>query len=99
MTPHPTPQLKHEIKQLIIDALALPDITPGQIVDDANLFAGENSLGIDSVDALEIVVALQNRYGVRIDDKNPGRFIIQSVDTIAAFIARERTPPPASEQE
>lgn len=89
MTQKVTPQLKQEIKELIIDALALPDITPDQIIDSANLFEGEDSLGIDSVDALEIVMALQNRYGVRIDDKNPGRFIIQSVDTIASFVARE----------
>jgi acyl carrier protein len=85
-----TPELKQEIKELIIEALKLSDITPADIKDDASLFEGEDSLNIDSVDALEIVMALQRKYGVRIDDKNPGRFIIKSVDTIADFVARER---------
>jgi acyl carrier protein len=85
-----TPELKQEIKELIIEALKLSDITPADIKDDASLFEGEDSLNIDSVDALEIVMALQRKYGVRIDDKNPGRFIIKSVDTIADFVAREK---------
>ncbi len=85
-----TPELKHEIKELIIEALKLPDVTPEDIDDAASLFEGDNSLQIDSVDALEIVMALQRKYGVRIDDKNPGRFIIKSVDTIADFVAKER---------
>jgi acyl carrier protein len=93
-----TPELKHEIKELIIDALKIPDVkpeeiedsaSPEEIEDSASLFEGENSLQIDSVDALEIVMALQRTYGVHIDDKNPGRFIIKSVDTIAEFVARE----------
>lgn len=84
-----TPELKHEIKELIIEALKLPDVTPEDIDSSASLFEGENSLQIDSVDALEIVMALQRTYGVHIDDKNPGRFIIKSVDTIAEFVANE----------
>ena len=86
-----SPELKQEIKELIIDTLKLPDVKPEDIKDDANLFEGENSLGIDSVDALEIVMALQRKYDVRIDDKNPGRFIIQSIDTIAGFVSKERS--------
>jgi acyl carrier protein len=84
-----TPELKHEIKEMIIEALKLPDVTPEDIEDSASLFEGDNSLQIDSVDALEIVMALQRKYGVHIDDKNPGRFIIKSVDTIAEFVAQE----------
>ena len=85
-----TAELKQEIKELIIDSLKIPDVKPEEIDDDASLFEGENSLQIDSVDALEIVMALQRAYGVHIDDKNPGRFIIKSVSTIADFVARER---------
>jgi acyl carrier protein len=88
-----TPELKLEIKKLIIEALKIPDVKPEEIDDAASLFEGENKLQIDSVDALEIVMALQRTYGVRIDDKNPGRFIIKSVDTIAEFVARERATP------
>lgn len=79
--------LKREIKQLIIETLHFEDVTPEQIVDGASLFVEEEGgLGIDSVDALEIVAALQRRYGVHIDDQNIGRFIIRSVDTIAEFV-------------
>lgn len=90
MAAEPTPELKQEIKELIIDALKIPDVKPEDIDDSASLFEGENSLQIDSVDALEIVMALQRKYGVRIDDQNPGRFIIRSVDTIADFVAKEK---------
>jgi acyl carrier protein len=84
-----TPELKHEIKELIIESLKLPDVKPEDIDDSASLFEGESSLQIDSVDALEIVMALQRKYKVHIDDKNPGRFVIRSVDTIAEFVAKE----------
>ena len=89
MSHTPTPELKREIKALIIETLKLPDIKPEDISDSASLFEENNALKIDSVDALEIVMALQRKYGVHIDDKNPGRFIIKSVDTIAEFVARE----------
>ena len=89
MSAEPTPELKHEIKELIIESLKIPDVKPEDIDNAASLFEGENSLQIDSVDALEIVMALQRKYGVRIDDKNPGRFVIKSVDTIAEFVAKE----------
>lgn len=89
MAGEPTAELKHEIKELIIDSLKIPDVKPEDIDSAASLFEGENSLQIDSVDALEIVMALQRKYGVHIDDKNPGRFVIKSVDTIAEFVARE----------
>jgi acyl carrier protein len=85
-----TPELKLEIKKLILDALKLPDVKPEAIKDDISLFEGGNAIQIDSVDALEIVMALQRKYGVHIDDKNPGRFVIKSVDTIAEFIAKEQ---------
>lgn len=56
--------LKLEIKQLIIDSLMLEDITPSQIDDDAPLFV--DGLGLDSIDALELGVALQKKYGIQI---------------------------------
>jgi acyl carrier protein len=84
----PTPELKLEIKHLIVDTLKIPDIQPEKIGDAESLFEG--NLGIDSVDALELVMALQRKYGVHIDDQNLGRFIIKSVDTIAEFVAKEQ---------
>ena len=86
----PSKKLKQEIKELIIESLKIPDITPDEIQDSASLFEENNALQIDSVDALEIVMALQRKYGVHIDDQNLGRFIIKSVDTIAEFVAKEQ---------
>lgn len=82
-----SPELKKEIKQLLIQTLVLEDILIEDIQDDILLFDPKEGLGIDSVDALELVVALQKKYSVRIDDQNQGRFIIKSVATIADFIA------------
>jgi len=84
-----SPQLKLEIKKLIVEALKITDVAAEAIKDDLSLFEGGNTIQIDSVDALEIVMALQRTYKVHIDDQNVGRFIIKSVDTIAEFIAKE----------
>jgi len=81
-------ELKQEIKELIIESLNIPDVDPQDIEDDTSLFEDEN-LGLDSIDGLEIVMALQEKYGVRIDDQNQARFILKSINTIAEFIARE----------
>jgi acyl carrier protein len=83
--------LKKEIKVLIIETTKIPDIQPEDIIDDAPLF-GEG-LGLDSIDSLEIVLALQQKYGVGIDDQNLARFILQSIDTIADFIQKEKLKP------
>jgi acyl carrier protein len=85
----PSPQLKQDIKKLIIDALKLSDVKPEDIADGALLFENNPVLQIDSVDALEIIVALQRTYSVHIDDRNLSRFIIRSVDSIAEFIGGE----------
>ncbi|MFH0867479.1 MAG: phosphopantetheine-binding protein [Bacteroidota bacterium] len=82
-------ELKREIKVLIIEATQIPEITPEDIIDDAPLF-GEG-LGLDSIDSLEIVLALQRKYDVEINDQNLALFILQSVNTIADFIQKEKT--------
>ncbi len=89
MTVESTPELKMEIKKLLLEALKINDVNPEQIDDEKSLFEGENVLQLDSVDALEIVMALQRKYNVHIDNKNPVRFIMQSVKSIADFIANE----------
>ena len=80
--------LKQEIKILIIEATQIPDVKPEDIIDDAPLF-GEG-LGLDSIDSLEIVLALQSKYNVSINDQNLARFILQSVNNIADFIQKEK---------
>lgn len=86
--------LREEIKECIIDRLNL-DVEPGEIDNDAPIFNSEEdeepvegSLGLDSVDALEIVVALNNKYNVEITDND--MMIFQSINTIAEFIEEKR---------
>jgi acyl carrier protein len=82
--------LEAEIKKLIVEAVVLEDLAPDDIDPSAPLF-GEG-LGLDSIDALEIAMALEERYGVVTDDDvelNQERFA--SVRSIAAFVAENRT--------
>ncbi|MGG5286107.1 phosphopantetheine-binding protein [Pseudomonas viridiflava] len=75
-----------DIKVLIIDALGLEDITPQDIGNDQTLF-GEG-LGLDSVDALELGLAIQKRYGIKIDaDAKDTRNHFANVDSLVAFVS------------
>jgi acyl carrier protein len=78
-----------ELKTKIIESLKLQDITPDQIDDDAPLFGA--GLGLDSIDALELVVMLEKNYGIVIKDIEEGRPAFQSVRTLAAFIESKRS--------
>jgi acyl carrier protein len=78
--------LKTEIKRLIIQELDLRDKTEGDIVDDAPLF-GEG-LGLDSLDALQLAMAIEDRFGVQIPEGEPARGIFASVSALADYIAR-----------
>jgi acyl carrier protein len=90
VVPVASAELKLEIKKLILDTLKISDVKPGDIDDGVSLFENNPVVQLDSVDALEIVMALQRTYKVHIDDQNIGRFIIRSVDSIAEFIAKEQ---------
>ncbi len=78
----------HELKSRIIESLRLQDITPEKIDDDAPLFG--TGLGLDSIDALELVVMLERDYGIVIKDIAEGRPAFKSVRTLADFIAAKR---------
>ena len=80
----------NELKAKIIESLKLQDTTPEQIDDDAPLFGG--GLGLDSIDALELVVMLEKNYGIVIKDIEEGRPAFKSVRTLAAFIEARRSP-------
>ncbi|MDF0734022.1 phosphopantetheine-binding protein [Pseudomonas entomophila] len=81
----PQQDLHRDIKQLIIDALGLEDISVQDIDDQQTLF-GEG-LGLDSVDALELGLAIQKRYGIKIDaDAKDTRTHFTNVATLAAFV-------------
>lgn len=81
--------LEAEIKALIIDALVLEDIRPEEIETEAPLFL--EGLGLDSIDALELAMALEDRYGVAIeDDPERNQEIFASVKSLAEFVRLQR---------
>lgn len=82
--------LEAEIKHLIVETLALEDLSPDDIESDAPLF--ETGIGLDSIDALEIAVALENRYGIAIgDDADANRERFASVRNLARFVSDSLT--------
>jgi len=79
------PELKQELKELLVENLSLEDVTPDEIEDDMALF-GDDGLGLDSLDGVEIVVMLQRHYGLDVKDMQKGREIFQSVNTLADYV-------------
>jgi acyl carrier protein len=75
------------LKKMIIDTLRLEDITAEEIKDDAPLF--KEGLGLDSIDALELVVAIENIFNVIIEDEDVGKRAFASVNALARFIQEE----------
>ena len=84
--------LKAEIKRLLVANLML-QVTEEQIADDLSLF-GPNGLGLDSVDALQLVVALDKQYGLKIADPEAARQVLRNVSTISAAVAAHLGTPP-----
>jgi acyl carrier protein len=81
---------EEEVKQLIIDVLQLEDISPEDIEAEAPLFV--EGLGLDSIDALELGVALQKRYGISLSaDSEETRRHFKSVRTLGAMIAEYKS--------
>ena len=85
--PEPTHDLIEKIKQLIIQRLKLVDMTPEMIETDDPLF-GEG-LGLDSIDALELVLGLEKEFGVIIPDAEVGKKVFQSVRTMAQYVLEQ----------
>ncbi len=77
------------LKQQIIDALNLEGVTPEDIDDDAPLFG--DGLGLDSIDALEIIVILDKYYGIKLANASEGKAIFKSIGSIADYIEKHRT--------
>ncbi|HEY1719060.1 MAG TPA: acyl carrier protein [Verrucomicrobiae bacterium] len=84
-------ELKAQIKQMLVENLMLK-ISAAEIGDDQPLF-GPNSLGLDSVDALQLVVALDKNYGLKLSDTEVARKAMQTVSTIAAAIQERQSQP------
>ncbi len=81
--------LEKEIKELIVEALMLDDVTPAEIDSEAPLFM--EGLGLDSIDALELAIAIDKKYGVKIKAEDEGtRDTFRSVRSLADHVAASR---------
>ena len=76
--------LKKELKEKIIENLNLEDIEVADIADDDMLFG--DGLGLDSIDALELIVMLDKDYGIKLKDPKQGKAIFESINTMAQYI-------------
>jgi acyl carrier protein len=81
-------ELRQQLKQMMVENLML-QVTAEEIGDDQALF-GPESIGLDSVDALQLVVALDKHHGLKIPDPGVAREVLQSVNTMAAAIEKHR---------
>ncbi|WP_396151028.1 phosphopantetheine-binding protein [Flavobacterium sp.] len=81
--------LKQELKTKIIAALNLEHISVEEFDDNETLFG--DGIGLDSIDALELIVLLDKDYGIKLTDPKEGKTIFQSVETMANYIAANRT--------
>ena len=81
--------LKEELKNKIIEVLNLEDIAVADIQDEDPLFG--DGLGLDSIDALELIVLMDKEYGIKLSDPKQGKSIFQSIQTMADYIAANRT--------
>ena len=79
-------EIKLDTKRLILESLNIEDVQPDEIMDGVSLLSGENTITIDSIDVLEVVVAIQKHFDVKIHDQNHARLIVNTVDTIAEFV-------------
>lgn len=82
-------QLIENLKAEIIESLKLEGIEPSDIDESASLF--NSDLGLDSIDALELIVLLEKNYGLKIATAEEGKKIFYSVSTIAEYIESNRT--------
>jgi acyl carrier protein len=80
-------ELKEKLKAQIIEQLNIEDMQVANIDDDVQLF-NENGLGLDSIDALELIVLLDSQYGIKIENPAEGRMIFESINTLAAYIEK-----------
>lgn len=76
------------LKKQLIEALNLEEVTPEQIDTEAPLFG--DGLGLDSIDALEIILILEKHYGIKLDDPKEGSKIFYSVKTLADYIVAHK---------
>lgn len=79
-----------ELKEKIIDVLNLEEMTPDEIDAEAPLF-GDAGLGLDSIDALELIVLMEKSYGIKLSNPAEGKAIFKSIASIADYVSKHRT--------
>ena len=82
-------KLKAQLKEQILEALSLDEMKPEEIDDNAPLF-GEG-LGLDSIDALELIVLMEKQYGIKLSNPAEGKEVFKSINVMAEDIAKNRT--------
>lgn len=80
--------LKLELKEKIIEQLNLEDVSIDEIADNDPLFG--DGLGLDSIDALELIVMMDKDYGIKLADPKEGKKIFESIDSMAAYISANK---------
>ena len=83
--------LKNRLKKIIVQELNIENVAPEEIEDDEPLFG--KKLGLDSIDAVEVVYQVEKHFGVAIKDMKEGRPALQSINTLAAFIEARQVNP------
>ncbi len=81
--------LKEELKEHIIEQLNLEEFSAEDIADNDALFG--DGLGLDSIDALELIVMLDKNYGIKLTDPNEGKAVFASIEVLATYITEHRT--------
>ena len=80
-------EIKRSLKNLLVDGLRLQDVRPEDIEDGAPIFV--DGLGLDSVDALELVVLVEERYNIQIPDEDVGKRAFASIDALTDYVSTE----------
>jgi acyl carrier protein len=80
--------LKRRLKELLVSGLRLQDTDPTTIADDQPIFV--EGLGLDSIDALELVVLIEEHFGIAIPDEEVGKSAFASIDALADYISAEQ---------
>jgi acyl carrier protein len=80
-------QLKYDLKKMIIQECEKEDITPEDVADDVELFSNKSGLELDSLDALQISMGLQNKFGIRLGDSKDFRRVVTTINHLAQYIS------------
>jgi acyl carrier protein len=83
-------EIKTELKRLLVENLSLEDVKAEDIGDDMNLF-GEDGVGLDSLDGVEVVVVLHRHFGLDVKAMQKGRDVFRSINTLAPYVLANAT--------